>query len=48
MENPEKIAGSAQPDARLTPAQLAAMTGATEAEVVDAVRTLKKRYHSWL
>ena len=42
MENPEKLLDLLSQDARLTPAQLAAMTGATEAEVVDAVRTFEK------
>lgn len=42
MENPEKLLDLLSQDARLTPAQLAAMTGASEAEVVDAIRAFEK------
>ena len=42
MENPEKLLDLLSQDARLTPAQLAAMTGASEEEVTYALRTFEK------
>ena len=49
MENPEKLLDLLSQDARLTPAQLAAMTGASEEEVTDAIRTFEKKFdHSGL
>ena len=42
MENPEKLLDLLSQDARLTPAQLAAMTGASEEEVTAAVRAFEK------
>ncbi len=42
MENPEKLLDLLSQDARLTPAQLAAMTGATEEEVIKRSAPLKK------
>lgn len=42
MDNPEKLLNLLSEDARLTTAQLAAMTGATEDEVVSAVRAFEK------
>ena len=38
MKNPEKLLDLLSQDARLSTAQLAAMTGATEEEVAEAVR----------
>ena len=42
MENPEKLLDLLSQDARLTPAQLATMTGTSEAEVLDALHTFEK------
>ena len=42
MENPEKLLDLLSQDARLTPAQLAAMTGASEEEVCQALRIFEK------
>lgn len=42
MENAEKLLDLLYQDARLTPAQLARMTGATEAEIVEAIRVFEK------
>ena len=42
MENPEKLLDLLSQDARLTPAQLAAMTGAGEDEVTAAVSAFEK------
>lgn len=43
MKNPEKLLDLLSQDARLSTAQLAAMTGATEEEVVEAVRHFEKK-----
>ena len=42
MENPEKLLDLLSQDARLTPTQLAAMTGASEEEVTEALRVFEK------
>ena len=42
MENPEKLLDLLSQDARLTPAQLAAMTGASEQDVNEALRVFEK------
>ena len=42
MENPEKLLDLLSQDARLTPAQLAAMTGASEDEVNEALGIFEK------
>ena len=42
MENPEKLLDLLSQDARLTPAQLAAMTGASEEEVNEALGIFEK------
>lgn len=42
MKNPEKLLDLLSQDARLSTAQLAAMTGATEEEVAEAVRHFEK------
>ena len=42
MENPEKLLDLLSQDARLTPAQLAAMTGASEEEVNEALGVFEK------
>ena len=42
MNTPEKLLGLLCQDARLTPAQLAAMTGATEDEVAETLRAYEK------
>ena len=47
MENPEKLLDLLSQDARLTPAQLAAMTGASEEEVTDASGLLKRILPFW-
>ena len=46
MENPEKLLDLLSQDARLTPTQLAAMTGASEEEVTEALRVLRKTARS--
>ena len=43
MKNPEKLLDLLSQDARLSTAQLAAMTGATEEEVAEAVRHFEKK-----
>ena len=43
MKNPEKLLDLLSQDARLSTAQLAAMTGATEEEVAEAVRQFEKK-----
>lgn len=43
MNNPEKLLDLLSQDARLSTAQLAAMTGATEEEVAEAVRHFEKK-----
>ena len=43
MKNPEKLLDLLSQDARLSTAQLAAMTGATEDEVAEAVRHFEKK-----
>lgn len=43
MKNPEKLLDLLSQDARLSTAQLAAMTGATEEEVTEAVRHFEKK-----
>ena len=43
MKNPEKMLDLLSQDARLSTAQLAAMTGATEEEVAEAVRHFEKK-----
>ena len=42
MENPEKLLDLLSQDARLTPAQLAAMTGSSEEDVNQALRVYEK------
>lgn len=43
MKNPEKLLDLLSQDARLSTAQLAAITGATEEEVAEAVRHFEKK-----
>ncbi len=43
MKNPEKLLDLLSQDARLSTAQLATMTGATEEEVAEAVRHFEKK-----
>ena len=43
MKNPEKLLDLLSQDARLSTAQLAAMTGATEEEVAEAIRHFEKK-----
>lgn len=43
MKNPEKLLDLLSQDARLSTTQLAAMTGATEEEVAEAVRHFEKK-----